>query len=103
MTGRKNETEGPGPLLKGKLTFEDHLFIARALKLINNKLSINDYDFKNKKDAMKSPVYKVNTLKGPVSTLKDLMEQILFMDYPDRASTNIYYGSFKQHPYTENK
>ncbi len=72
-----------------KLTFEEHKLIGKALKLINHKICLQDYKFKNKIEMRKSPMSKVYELN---IKMKDLMEQILFKDFPKDATTNVYYG-----------
>lgn len=75
-----------------KLTFKEHELIADALKLINEKVACNskDYNFQNKKELQKSPIYKI---KKPLTKLKDYMDEILYKDFPNKATPKIYYGN----------
>jgi hypothetical protein len=81
--------EGSGGIKQMKLTFEEHKLIGRALKLINHKVNSGNYTFKNKKEFCKSHVTKAFEL---TSKLKNHMEEIMFKDYPEQATTDIYYG-----------
>jgi hypothetical protein len=72
-----------------KLTFEEHELIGRALKLINHKVRIDDYTFKNKVEMRKSPQLKICEL---IIKLKSEMENLMYQDYPNQATTDIYYG-----------
>jgi hypothetical protein len=75
-----------------KLSFEEHKLIGYALKLISNKLHIQDYYFKNKKEMISSPVNKAKKLN---MNLKSVMEEIMFKDYPQDSTLDIYYGKIE--------
>lgn len=80
---------------EGEITFEEHELIGKALKIINHKvLNYKRYrNYKTKGKMRKSYEMKSFDL---VITLKNFMEEIMFEQYPKKATTDIYYGDYRR-------
>lgn len=73
---------------KEKLSFIEHIQLGRMLKQVNRKI-LNKLEFRTKKEFKNSHQNKVFVLNDK---LRDHLEEVLFLDYPDKAHNNIYYG-----------
>lgn len=93
MCNRKFLRKIDGVTIGDKITFEEHILIGKALKIINHKVLNNQRErYKTKSEERKSYELKAFRLDGE---LKNIMEEIMAKDYPNLWDTNIYYGGGK--------
>jgi len=72
-----------------KLTFQEHQIIGLIAKLLNNRLLFSSPKYPTKVQGRKCPNIKANK---HLSNFKSYMENIMFRDCKNEATTNIYYG-----------
>ena len=73
-----------------KITFEEHEIIGMIAKMLNVKLLETIPEYKTKLETRRCHHIKANDF---LSKFKDHMEEIMYEDYPEKATTDIYYGS----------
>jgi len=78
-----------------KITFEEHKIFGELTKIFNDKLAHEQVRIfnlqKNKTFGRLASKRWKNAVKH-LSMLRDNLEEIMFRDYPNRATTGIYYG-----------
>ena len=67
---------------ENKITFKEHKEFGRLSKIFNDKLA---------ESITKKKTREIKSLKL-LSQLRDNLEEIMFKDYPKKATTKIYYG-----------
>ena len=78
-----------------KITFKEHKEFGRLSKIFNDKLLFESVrianEQKNKSLGKKKTIHYFKSIKA-LDKLRDNLEEIMFKDYPDKATTDIYYG-----------
>ncbi len=82
-----------------KISLEEHILIGKALKIINRKV-LDSTKYKTKREYRKSYERKAFDLG---IKLQDVMEEILFKQYPEKPTTSIYYGTLEEQAFLLDK
>lgn len=78
-----------------KISFEEHKKFGDLCKKFNEKLVSEEVKIKssakNKEERRKKANRHEKSIKA-LSELKDNLDEIMFKDFPNKATTDIYYG-----------
>ena len=84
---------------KNSITFEEHKEFGKLCKIFNKKLILDSIRISKEQKTKalgKEKTFRYSKSQKALSELRENLEEIMFEDYPEKATTKIYYGIIEE-------